>query len=54
MLLVEEPVCNCGNNIGYIFVCAEVLRPSQPIGVISNMVSLPNPAFSWAGSPQRG
>ena len=26
-----------------LFVCDEVLRPSQPIRVMSNAVSLPNP-----------
>ena len=30
-----------------MFVCAEVLQPSQPNGVMSSMVSLPN--FYWAG-----
>ena len=28
------------------FVCVEVLRPSQPNGVISNMVSLPDLTFT--------
>ena len=28
---------------------AEVLRPSQPIRVMSSMVNLPNLTFSWAG-----
>ena len=28
------------------FVCVEVLRPSQPIGVMSSMVSLPNHTFT--------
>ena len=31
------------------FVCVEVLWPSQPIRVMSNIVSLPNHTFSWAG-----
>ena len=26
----------------YLFVCVEVLRPSQPNGVMSSMISLPN------------
>ena len=30
-----------GTNTGD-YVCVEVLRPSQPIGVRSSMVSLPN------------
>ena len=29
-----------------LFVCVEVLRPSQPIGVMSNSVSLPNHTFT--------
>ena len=28
------------------FVCVEVLRPSQPNGVMSSMVSLPNHMFT--------
>ena len=28
------------------FVCVEVLRPSQPNGVMSNAVSLPNHTFT--------
>ena len=28
-----------------LFVCVEVLRPSQPNGVISSAVSLPNHTF---------
>ena len=33
--------CMCGN-----FVCVEVLRPSQPNGVMSSVVSLPNHTFT--------
>ena len=29
-----------------LFVCVEVLRPSQPIGVMSSAVSLPNHTFT--------
>ena len=29
-----------------LFVCVEVLRPSQPNGVMSSAVSLPNPTFT--------
>ena len=29
-----------------VFVCVEVLRPSQPSGVMSSMVSLPNHTFT--------
>ena len=33
-----------------VFVCAEVLRPSQPNEVMLSMVSLPNhTSFYWAG-----
>ena len=30
----------------YMFVCVEVLRPSQPSGVMSSAVSLPNHTFT--------
>ena len=30
----------------YVFVCVEVLRPSQPNGVMSSGVSLPNHTFT--------
>ena len=30
----------------YMFVCVEVLRPSQPNGVMSSAVSLPNSTFT--------
>ena len=30
----------------YRFVCVEVLRPSQPNGVMSSVVSLPNHTFT--------
>ena len=29
-----------------LFVCVEVLRPSQPNGVVSSAVSLPNHTFT--------
>ena len=29
-----------------VFVCVEVLRPSQPKGVMSSAVSLPNHTFT--------
>ena len=29
-----------------LFVCVEVLRPSQPNGVMSSVVSLPNHTFT--------
>ena len=31
---------------GGLFVCVEVLRPSQPNGVMSSAVSLPNHTFT--------
>ena len=31
---------------GLVFVCVEVLRPSQPNGVMSSVVSLPNHTFT--------
>ena len=30
----------------FLFVCVEVLRPSQPDGVMSRAVSLPNHTFT--------
>ena len=38
-------VQGCAAGIG-IFVCVEVLRPSQPIGVMSSAVSLSNHTFT--------
>ena len=35
------------------FVCVEVLRPIQPIGVMLSMVSLPNHMFTGQVSPVR-
>ena len=37
-VFVWMPVC--------LFVCVEVLRPSQPSGVMSSAVSLPNHTFT--------
>ena len=34
------------NSIDSEFVCVEVLRPSQPNGVMSSLVSLPNHIFT--------
>ena len=39
----------CSKNINVfenLFVCVEVLRPSQPSGVMSSAVSLPNHTFT--------
>ena len=33
-------------SILFLFVCVEVLRPSQPNGVMSSAVSLPNHTFT--------
>ena len=32
--------------VNLLFVCVEVLRPSQPNGVMSSAVSLPNHTFT--------
>ena len=37
--------CSC-LNMSDLFVCVEVLRPSQPNGVMSSAVSLPNHTFT--------
>ena len=37
---------NVGLYICMMFVCVEVLRPSQPNGVMSSAVSLPNHTFT--------
>ena len=34
------------DNIRILFVCVEVLRPSQPNRVMSSVVSLPNHTFT--------
>ena len=52
--LVKKMFCHCGfpGNLLYyfcLFVCVEVLQPSQPNGVMSRVVSLPSHTFSWAG-----
>ena len=38
--------CNIRTQKMSKFVCVEVLRPSQPNGVMSSMVSLPNHTFT--------
>ena len=35
----------CGKK-DFVLVCVEVLRPSQPNGVMSSLVSLPNHTFT--------
>ena len=32
-----------------LFVCVEVLQPSQPISVMLSLISLPNRSLLWAG-----
>ena len=42
-------MCKMSINLfysGFLFVCVEVLRPSQPNGVMSSAVSLPNHTFT--------
>ena len=45
---VIQFVTRCTRKVGYHedFVCVEVLQPSQPNGVMSSMVSLPNHTFT--------
>ena len=46
-LTIRQPLwvilCRLSENL---FVCVEVLRPSQPNGVMSSVVSLPNHTFT--------
>ena len=35
-----------GRKVSMAFVCVEVLRPSQPNGVMSSAISLPNHTFT--------
>ena len=40
-------IISIGDNLhGSLCVCVEVLRPSQPNGVMSSAVSLPNHTFT--------
>ena len=45
-------ICPSWIQIGFLvlFVCVEVLRPSQPNGVMSSAVSLPNHTFTGQAS----
>ena len=45
-LAVEAGYGDIGRLIEVLFVCVEVLRPSQPNGVMSSAVSLPNHTFT--------
>ena len=44
VLPIMLTICLCVCYI--VFVCVEVLRPSQPNGVMSSAVSLPNHTFT--------
>ena len=41
----ERGLAGTCSSVG-LFVCVEVLRPSQPNGVMSSAVSLPNHTFT--------
>ena len=41
VIVIESPL-----HPFMLFVCVEVLRPSQPNGVMSSVVSLPNHTFT--------
>ena len=48
-LAMEAMFCDCGfflDNFFSMFVCVEVLRPSQPNGFMSKVASLPNYTFT--------
>ena len=44
--LIVEEILNVDAKYVCLFVCVEVLRPSQPNGVMSSAVSLPNHTFT--------
>ena len=43
--MTTEPIVGAHCATSGSFVCVEVLKPSQPSGVMSSMVSLPNHTF---------
>ena len=45
-LAVPGSAVRCATNYTILFVCVEVLLPSQPNGVMSSAVSLPNHTFT--------
>ena len=45
-ILVKTHKRNISVKLFCLFVCVEVLRPSQPNGVMSSAVSLPNHTFT--------
>ena len=42
----EDILHGKSNPVFLVFVCVEVLRPNQPNGVMSSVVSLPNHTFT--------
>ena len=44
--LSDEQMATRASVYSALFVCVEVLRPSQPSGVMSSAVSLPNHTFT--------
>ena len=50
-LKVSSAAVVIGAYNGSVFVCVEVLRPSQPNGVMSSAVNLPNHTFTEQLSP---
>ena len=48
-----QDVCGLDCNLVSLFVCVEVLRPSQPNGVMSSAVSLPNHTFTGQALPSK-
>ena len=46
MAVQRDNANNIINNLLGLFVCVEVLQPSQPNGVMSSEVSLPNHTFT--------
>ena len=46
MLRSLKFLTNVNHGLSQHFVCVEVLRPSQPNGVMSSVVSLPNHTFT--------
>ena len=46
--MIVQILQNLSESMNYfsLFVCVEVLRPSQPSGVMSSAVSLPNHTFT--------
>ena len=45
-IYLKSPISILGISSYEVFVCVEVLRPSQPNGVMSSAVSLPDHTFT--------